>query len=112
VDDGSGPRSATWETLAPLRTARSGFAAVNVRGNVVAFGGEELTPGGSTIEQVELYNQGTRSWTALPDMRTPRHGLGGASKGRRVYSLEGGPQPGLAFSRAVEFLDVPQSAAP
>jgi hypothetical protein len=40
-------------------------------------------------------------------MRTPRHGLGGASLGRRVYSLEGGPQPGFAFSRALEALDLP-----
>jgi hypothetical protein len=39
-------------------------------------------------------------------MRTPRHGLGGAAKGGRVYALEGGPQPGFAFSRVVEFIDV------
>jgi hypothetical protein len=42
-------------------------------------------------------------------MLTPRHGLGGASKGRRVFSLEGGPQPGFAFSNVVEFLDLPRS---
>jgi hypothetical protein len=29
-----------------------------------------------------------------------------------VYSLEGGPQPGLAFSGDLEFLDVPSSLAP
>jgi hypothetical protein len=40
-------------------------------------------------------------------MRTPRHGLGGASRGHRVFALEGGPEPGFAFSRAAECLDVP-----
>jgi hypothetical protein len=40
-------------------------------------------------------------------MLTPRHGLGGATKGRRIFALEGGPQPGLAFSSAVESLDLP-----
>ena len=40
-------------------------------------------------------------------MVTPRHGLGGAARGGRVYALEGGPQPGLAYSRALEYLDLP-----
>jgi hypothetical protein len=30
-----------------------------------------------------------------------------ASLGDRVYALEGGPRPGLHFSSALEFLDVP-----
>ena len=48
---------------------------------------------------VEIYDPAANAWASLPDMRTPRHGLGGASKGGRVYALEGGPQPGFAFSR-------------
>jgi hypothetical protein len=39
-------------------------------------------------------------------MLTPRHGLGVVSRGRRVFAIEGGPMPGLAFSSALEFLDV------
>ena len=46
----------------------------------------------------------------LPDMRTPRHGLGGAALGGRVFAVEGGPQPGFPFSRALEFLDVPRAS--
>ena len=45
--------------------------------------------------QVELFNPRTRRWRALPDMRTPRHGLGGAALGNRVFALEGGPRAGL-----------------
>ena len=61
---------------------------------IVVFGGEELGPGDSTIGEVELFNPRTRRWRALPDMRTPRHGLGGAALGNRVFALEGGPEPG------------------
>ena len=76
-------------------------------GRIVVVGGEELEPGGTTIGEVEMFNPRTGRWRALPDMRTPRHGLGGAALGNRVFAVEGGPQPGLAFSNAIEFLDVP-----
>jgi hypothetical protein len=39
-------------------------------------------------------------------MRTPRHGLGVVSRGRRVYAIEGGPEPGFFFSRSIEALDL------
>lgn len=102
------PRSRRWSTLPPMRTARSGFAAVAIGGRPIAFGGEELTPGGTTIPSVELFDPERRRWEALPPLRTPRHGLGGAALGRRIYAVEGGPSPGLAFSGAIEYLDVPR----
>ena len=40
-------------------------------------------------------------------MRTPRHGLGGVAYRGRVYALEGGPQPGFAFSNALEACGYP-----
>jgi hypothetical protein len=102
------PRRRSWEQLPPLRTPRGGIAAVRLRdGRIAVFGGEQLTPGGETIPAVELFDPRTRRWRALPDMRSPRHGLGGVALGRRVYAIEGGPSPGLFFSRAIEFLDVP-----
>ena len=69
------------------------------------FGGEDFGTG-RTIPEVELYDPRRRRWRSLPQMRTPRHGLGGVSLGNRVYSLVGGPTPGFAFSRTIEFLDV------
>jgi hypothetical protein len=56
---------------------------------------------------VELFDPRLRRWSSLPDMRTPRHGLGGAALGRRVFAIEGGQTPGFALSRTIEFLDVP-----
>lgn len=101
------PRRRLWQRLPDLRTPRGGIASVRLRdGRIVVFGGEELGAGGQTIEEVELFNPRTRRWRFLPDMRTPRHGLGGVALGNRVFALEGGPQPGFAFSDAIEFLDV------
>jgi N-acetylneuraminic acid mutarotase len=102
------PRGRGWSRLPRLRERRSGFVAVAIRGRPVVFGGEELTPGGTTIRSVELFDPEDRRWRRLPGMRTPRHGLGGAAQGRRVYALEGGPTPGFSFSSTLEFLDVPR----
>jgi N-acetylneuraminic acid mutarotase len=100
-------RRRVWQRLPSLRTPRGGIAAARLRdGRIVVFGGENLEPGGTTIAPVELFDPRRRRWSQLPDMRTPRHGLGGAALGSRVYSLAGGPRPGFAFSGALEFLDV------
>ena len=51
----------------------------------------------------------TRRATAgggCPGMRTPRHGLGGVSSGRRIYAIEGGDEPGFHFTRSLEYLDL------
>jgi hypothetical protein len=101
------PRRRVWEELPPLRVARGGIASARLRdGRIVVFGGERLGAGGTTIAEVELFDPRRRRWSTLPDLRTPRHGLGGAALGRRVYAIEGGPTPGFDFSRAIEFLDV------
>jgi Kelch motif len=104
------PQTRSWKRWPPLAVARSGHAAVAIGraplgGRVVVFGGEELD-GGTTIEEVEVFSPSAGGWSRLPDMVTPRHGVGGAAKGLRVYALEGGPRPGLAFSSALEYLDL------
>jgi hypothetical protein len=72
----------------------------------VVAGGEETA---GTIREVELYDPRSRRWSALPDLPTPRHGLGVVARGRRVFTLEGGDQPGYAFTSALEALVVPRS---
>jgi hypothetical protein len=99
-------RSGKWGRLPDLLTARSGFGAAAVKGRVVAVGGEQLAEGNQTIRPVELYDPALRRWRRLPDMRTSRHGLGVVSRGRTVFALEGGPQPGLSFSSVLEALRV------
>jgi hypothetical protein len=100
-------RSHRWRRVRPLRFARGGIAAARLPdGRIAVFGGEQLGPGGTAIRQVELLDARSGRWGQLPDMRTPRHGLGGVALGGRVYALEGGPQPGLHFSNLIEALDV------
>ena len=102
------PRRRRWESLPDMRTARGGIASARLRdGRIVVFGGEELEPGGKTIEPVELFDPRTRRWSRLPGLRTPRHGLGGAVLGNRVFALTGGVVPGFSVSPTIEFLDVP-----
>jgi hypothetical protein len=73
-------------------------------GRIVSVGGEE--PAG-TISSVFAYEIAASHWTRLPDMRTPRHGLGVVAFGARVYAIGGGPQPGLHVSAVNEFLTLP-----
>ena len=47
-----------------------------------------------------------RRWSKLPDLRTPRHGVGVAALGGAVYVIGGGPRPGLYVSDANESLNV------
>ena len=73
------PQRRRWERLPDLRFARGGIASARLPGGrIVVFGGENLEPGGTTIAPVELFDVRRRRWRRLPDMRTPRHGLGGA----------------------------------
>jgi Kelch motif protein len=103
------PRHRAWRRLPPLRVARGGIASARLSdGRIVVFGGERLEPGGTTIAEVELFDPRRRRWSSLPDLRTPRHGLGGVALGRRVFAIQGGPTPGFDFSNAIEYLDVPR----
>jgi Kelch motif len=61
------------------------------------------------ISELELFDPRTSRWRRLPDMPTPRHAVGGAALGNRVFAVEGPPRPGLALSDATEFIDVPLS---
>jgi hypothetical protein len=71
---------------------------------IVSVGGEE--PRG-TIATVYAYDPRRDRWSSLPDLPTPRHGLGVVSFGGRVWTIAGGPVPGLTVSGAVESLPVP-----
>ena len=89
-----------------MRKPRGGIGAATVTGGrIVVAGGEESA---GTIREVEIYDPGTRRWRGLPNMPTPRHGLGVVARGRRVFTLQGGDSPGFAFTRVLEALDIPR----
>jgi Kelch motif len=55
---------------------------------------------------VLAYRVADRRWVRLDDLRTPRHGVGVAAFGGRVFVIGGGPEPGLTVSSANEVLRI------
>jgi hypothetical protein len=45
-------------------------------------------------------------WSRLPDLPTPRHGLGVVALGSTLYVMSGGPTPGGSQTAVCEALDV------
>ena len=100
------PARDAWRSEPSLTVPRSGHATVATAARLYAFGGEEVG-GGNTIGELEsLRPAGAWSTAGLSPMLTPRHGLGAATLRGRIFAVEGGPQPGLAFSDALEVLPV------
>lgn len=96
------PATARWSALPRLPTPRGGLAAATGNGFVVAVGGE----GATTFEEAEAFEIGAGAWRSLPPMPTPRHGLGVAAIGSVLYTLAGGPQPGLHAAATAEAIDL------
>jgi non-specific serine/threonine protein kinase len=104
------PGSGRWSRLPDLPTPRGGLAAAaSCTGHVVAVGGEAS----STFHEAEAFHVRDGSWRALPGLPTPRHGLGAVAVGSVLYTLAGGPQPGLHVAASTEAIDLrPLGACP
>ena len=100
------PATNAWTTKAALPTARSGIAGVAVSGCFYVFGGEgnPAHPQG-VFAQVEVYQPRTNTWQSLTPMPTPRHGIGAAALGRRIYIPGGGPVQGFGVTNVHEVFD-------
>jgi hypothetical protein len=60
----------------------------------------------SVIGTVESFDLKKGTWSSLPSMRTPRHGLALAVVGKSLYALDGGTAPSHAQStNLAEVLD-------
>jgi N-acetylneuraminic acid mutarotase len=70
------PQTKTWSTAAPMLRVRSGMNAVMARGLFHVWGGEG--PGGMFPDH-DYYNPGTNTWTSLPNMPIPVHGVVGSA---------------------------------
>ncbi|MDQ2965264.1 MAG: hypothetical protein M3R57_05400, partial [Chloroflexota bacterium] len=87
-----------------LPTARGGVAAFFWPSLGACLVGGEST--GGTNPQVECVTPDGRQ-TRLPDLGSPRHGLGAAVVDGTLYVVLGGPEPGLFVSDVVEALELP-----
>jgi N-acetylneuraminic acid mutarotase len=95
------PATRRWTTLPRVPGRRGGTAATSTGRYVVSVGGEANE---GTIKEVYALDLNTNRWRRLPDLPTPRHGLGVVYANGRVYVVAGGPTPGLSVSPANEFL--------
>jgi hypothetical protein len=97
------PGADAWTRLPDLPTPRGGLAAsATCNGYIVAVGGEAR----ATFPEAEAFHTRTRKWASLPPLPTPRHGLGVVGVGTTLYTLSGGPRPGLHVSGATESIDL------
>ena len=60
--------------------------------------------GQGIFPQVEVYDPASNVWDALPDLPTPRHGMGAAVIGDQIYVPGGATVAGFRASDANEAL--------
>lgn len=86
------PADGTWQTGAPIPTARGGVASAVWDGKLYVFGGEgDPDSPGNVFPQVEAYDFAADEWEQLADMPSPRHGLGAAALDGVIYLPGGAP---------------------
>ena len=89
------PATNAWTPRASMLTARSGHAGAVVRDKFYTFGGEgnPNSPIG-IFQEAEVYDPATNAWKPIDSMPTPRHGIGAAAIGHRIYIPAGATQAG------------------
>jgi serine/threonine-protein kinase PknK len=89
--------------IAPMKAARSHFAAAVHGGRLFVFGGGGADFTG--LEAAEAYDPRTDRWEAIAPMPAPRSGIAAACAGDRIYVCGGGvkrPDGGFDFKSVVE----------
>jgi N-acetylneuraminic acid mutarotase len=108
------PATDQWGVMkASLPNARSASAYGTYKGKIYVAGGEERSggPWQRTFRAVEAYDPRTNTWSLLPDMTFPRHGLAGGILNGKFHLVSGdaasGGAPGTHIDTDVhEVLDI------
>jgi N-acetylneuraminic acid mutarotase len=103
------PVTDQWGPLkAAIPTARSAVAFGTYRGKIYVAGGEDQDSRQlSAFRAVEAFDPVTNTWTILPSMQFPRHGLAGAFIGNRLHLVSGDAQSASSGAEThVEYHDV------
>lgn len=94
-----------WVERAPMPTARGGTACGVVADRIIVVGGEGNPNDASGVfPEVESYDPAQNAWTTLAPMRTPRHGMGAAAVGGRLYVPGGADRRAFAAVATHEVL--------
>ena len=103
------PATDQWGALkAAMPTARSAVAWGTNRGKIYVAGGEAQDSRRlSAFRAVEAFDPVANTWTILPSMQFPRHGLAGAFVGNRFHLVSGDAQSASSGAEThVEYHDV------
>jgi N-acetylneuraminic acid mutarotase len=85
------PNAGRWIQLpaAPGKVSDAGAAIVG--GRLIVVGGESI---GTVFNTVWAYDLASSTWSILPNLAAPRHGLAVAGIGNTLYAIDGASQPG------------------
>lgn len=103
------PATDQWGALkAAMPTARSAVASATYGGKIYVAGGEDQDSRKlSAFRAVEAFDPVANTWTILPSMQFPRHGLAGAFVGNRLHLVSGDAQSAVSGAEThVEYHDV------
>jgi glucose/arabinose dehydrogenase/N-acetylneuraminic acid mutarotase len=81
------PATSTWQTLAPMPTARGGAAAEAINGKIYVVGG--MDGSGASLASVAVYDPATNTWSTAAPMSTRRDNPGSAVLGGKLYVFGG-----------------------
>ena len=97
------PATREWTPRADMPTARGGVSGAVLGDRIYVLGGEgnrQSTTG--VYPDVEAYDPATDSWEVLEPMALPRHGVGVAAEGGRIYVPGGAVSQGFGASATVD----------
>jgi N-acetylneuraminic acid mutarotase len=96
------PLQDRWESLAPMPQGAGGLGAGAARGRLWVFGGEYFGAlGAGVYAETWIYDPVADRWAEGPAMRTPRHGLAGASVNDAIFAVAGATISGAAGATGV-----------
>ena len=94
-----------WAERMQMPTARGGTACGVVGDRIIVVGGEgNAAVQSGVFPQVEAYIATTNTWSSLDPMKTPRHGMGAAVIGGKLYVPGGATRQGFGAVATHEIL--------
>lgn len=92
-----------WTVRASMPTGRGGMGCGVIGGKLYATGGEGNPAVASGVfPDVEVFDPASNTWTELPDMPNPKHGVGGAVWDGALYLCGGANKEGFGAIAATD----------
>ena len=85
------PNTGQWTQLPPAPSPVTDCGVAIIGGKLIVVGGESAV---TVFSTVRAYNLTSKTWSTLPSLADPRHGLAVTAIGKTLYAIDGGSQPG------------------